>query len=429
MTTTSGNVQQTTCPSQGTEPRELAVFDWALHWVYPRSEIVPLDVEEITIGRDASCRCVMNDTEISRHHATLLRRGSGCRLLDAQSRNGSRVDGERVAEAALEDGSVLRFGGAVGVIVHSPTARAPLLTLSQGTKSYLGSGKLQAVVEQAAQFGPLAEPVFIHGESGTGKEMVAELVHRASSRSGKYLALNCASVRGDLAAAAIFGHTRGAFTGAVEAQPGAARDAHRGTLFLDEVAELTLEVQPLLLRLLQSGDITPVGSSQSLHVDARVVSATHRDLWALCQSGGFREDLYFRITPYELRLPALRERREDILALFCHFSGRERAGMSAGFVAALLGYGWPGNVRELQNFAAKLKASAGREAVWRSRLAPCAAETKGPATAEARASALAPSDWAELCAQHAGVAASISRATGIAVSTVKRHLHKHGLRS
>jgi DNA-binding NtrC family response regulator len=269
--------------------------------------------------------------------------------------------------------------------------------------------------------------VFIQGESGSGKEMIAALIHRASLRQGEYLPLNCANFRGDLAAAAIFGHTPGAFTGAMRAQIGAARAAHRGTLFLDEVGELTLDIQPLLLRLLQNGEVTPVGSHQAQHVDVRVITATHRQLWTLCQQGKFREDLYFRLTPYEVRVPALSERREDILALFVHFAGRVSQGMSAGFVSRLLAHAWPGNVRELQNFAARLRVSAGSEPIWRSRHAPEPRDSKAPEP-ELNPSALSADDWKQLYERHGRVAANISRATGLAVSTVKRYLQKHGLR-
>jgi len=417
---------RTTAESKSTaRPRERP-FVWALHWVFPHDKVVELPEGRNKLGRDPDCVSVLTDSEVSREHALLTIQGPHCEISDLQSRNGISVDGTRVSKAKLQDGSVLRLGGTVGVMVYSPDAAqsfAPLLQRAE--RAPLGSGKLKRIVEQARALAELDEPVYIHGESGTGKEAIAEILHEGSARSGEFVSLNCSSLRGELANPALFGHLKGAFSGATRGSQGAARAAHGGTLFLDEIAELSLETQPLLLRLLENGQITPVGQSRAERVDVRVVSASHDDLFSLCRSKGFREDLYFRLTTHQLRLPPLRERREDILGLFQFFANRSTQGLSAGFAEALLLLSLTGNVRELKNLAAGLRASADNHPCWHAHLVTTAAHE----SAGSEATDAATLDWKALNAQHGGIATRIARATGIPVTTVKRHLTRNGLRS
>jgi DNA-binding NtrC family response regulator len=209
------------------------------------------------------------------------------------------------------------------------------------------------LVETVAVVAPSSAPVLITGESGVGKEVVAELIHRWSPRAdGPLVAANCAGLPESLIESELFGHTKGAFTGASASRQGFFRAADGGTLFLDEIGELPLHLQPKLLRALESGHIMPVGSDSPIEVDTRLVAATNRDLDKAVAEGRFREDLYYRINVIELRVPPLRERREDILPLARRFAA-EFAGGPARFspqaTHCLVAYTWSGNVRELRN--------------------------------------------------------------------------------
>jgi transcriptional regulator with PAS, ATPase and Fis domain len=197
--------------------------------------------------------------------------------------------------------------------------------------------------------------VIITGESGVGKELVARAIHDLSERRGRpYVAFNCAAVPRDLFEGQLFGYRRGAFTGAVSDHPGVIRAASGGTLFLDEIGELPIDIQPKLLRFLENSEVFPLGERRPLHVDVRIVAATHRDLGALVHEGRFRDDLYYRLHVVPLFVPPLRERREDIPVLARHFVRElSRQGeppvLAPDAIAALVGHPWPGNVRELRN--------------------------------------------------------------------------------
>jgi len=215
------------------------------------------------------------------------------------------------------------------------------------------SSAMRRVVETAAVVAPSNAPVLVTGESGTGKEVVARLIHQWSLRAdGPLVAANCAGLPESLIESELFGHTKGAFTGAAGDRQGFFRAAHRGTLFLDEIGELPLHLQPKLLRALESAEITPVGSDAPVQVDTRLVAATNRDLAQAVADGHFRDDLYYRINVVELAVPPLRERHDDLLPLARQFA-LEFAGapvrLSPQAIQCLLSYTWPGNVRELRN--------------------------------------------------------------------------------
>lgn len=209
----------------------------------------------------------------------------------------------------------------------------------------------------ASRVAPRDVTVLITGESGTGKERVAEAIVRGSKRAEQpFIRFNCATLTAELAEAELFGHTRGAFTGAQRSRNGLFREAHQGTLLLDEIGELDLSLQAKLLRVLQEGEVRPIGEDRVFSVDVRIIAATHRDLANLVESGRFREDLYYRLKVVTLHVPALRERRDDIAPLARHFLNRyaERFGtgpltVPADLFAKLEALNWPGNVRELEN--------------------------------------------------------------------------------
>lgn len=215
---------------------------------------------------------------------------------------------------------------------------------------------LRRMLDVVSQAAPSAATILLVGESGTGKELTARTVHRQSDRSGSFVAVNCAALPENLLETELFGHERGAFTGATARREGRFERAHGGTIFLDEIGETTAAVQVRLLRVLQEGEIERVGGQDVVSVDARVVAATHRNLLEDVKAGRFREDLYYRLNVIQVRVPPLRERSGDVpllaqhfLRLFCDKNKKSIRGFSEAALKALSNYGWPGNVRELEN--------------------------------------------------------------------------------
>lgn len=237
--------------------------------------------------------------------------------------------------------------------------RSELEAERSGVAGFIGrSATVQAVLEEVDLLQQAhSVSVLVNGESGTGKEGIARAIHFGGSRSkGPFVAVNCAAVPDNLAESSFFGHMRGAFTGAHDAHRGYFEQANTGTLFLDEVGDLSLDLQAKLLRTLETGSVTPVGGTQERSVDVRIVAATNRDLTAMIAQDRFREDLYFRLAGFTVALPPLRERREDIPLLVDHFlrqfseeMGRESQGMSPEALSVMEGHEFPGNVRELKN--------------------------------------------------------------------------------
>ena len=220
--------------------------------------------------------------------------------------------------------------------------------------------EIRALVDKVA---PGRTTVLIEGESGTGKEVVARMLHQRSGRAGQFVAMNCGAMAAELVESELFGHVKGAFTGAVHASPGLFRAADGGTLFLDEIGELPLAMQVKLLRVLQERTVRPVGGTESLGVDARIVAATNRSLEAEVAAGRFREDLYYRLNVVQLRVPPLRERSTDVVPLARHFVarfaqdlGRPLMRLSPEAEQLLAGYSFPGNVRELENLVERAAA-------------------------------------------------------------------------
>src|SRR5713226_5843746 len=249
------------------------------------------------------------------------------------------------------------------------------------------SAPMRQLLDMVERVGPQDITVLVRGETGTGKELIASLVHAHSSRSaGPFVRFNCAAIPGELAEAELFGHARGAFTGAVQARRGFFAEANGGTLVLDEVGELSAAVQAKLLRALQEGEIQPVGAGRVEKVDVRVVACTNRDLAAEVRAHRFREDLYYRLAVVELVVPPLHEHREDVPALAAEFARRyaERFGMqdvrlAPDLIDALQRADWPGNVRQLENAVARMVAlgSAGEIGVQAFSAPPAAAVEPG----------------------------------------------------
>ena len=219
------------------------------------------------------------------------------------------------------------------------------------------SAALESVLEQVEQVAPTDSTVLIEGETGTGKELIAHAIHNASQRFGRaFIKLNCAAIPLDLLESELFGHEKGAFTGAIAQKIGRFEMADKGTLFLDEVGDIPSALQPKLLRVLQEQEFERLGSGRTHKVDVRLVAATNRDLAKMVARGQFRSDLYYRLNVFPILLPALRERREDIAALVTHFvklfsrrMGKQVDSIPPETMAAFQWYSWPGNIRELQN--------------------------------------------------------------------------------
>jgi formate hydrogenlyase transcriptional activator len=220
------------------------------------------------------------------------------------------------------------------------------------------SPKFRAVLDDINMVAPVDSAVLVRGETGTGKEVIAQAIHDASPRRrNQFVAINCAAIPATLIESELFGHERGAFTGAIQSRAGRFQLADRGTLFLDEVGDLPLELQPKLLRVLQEQRFERLGGNHTVQVDVRVIAATNQDLWAMVQERKFRADLYYRLNVFPITLPPLRERRDDIPPLVAHFVRKfaERQGKAIHHIPddvmdALTNHDWPGNVRELQNF-------------------------------------------------------------------------------
>jgi len=246
----------------------------------------------------------------------------------------------------------------VGAVLAAPLASHLEERVRAGFHRIIGESKpWKGALTQAARVAPTETTVLLTGESGTGKEVVARFIHRGSPRAGgPFVGLNCAAIPETLLESELFGFEKGAFTGAIAARAGRIEQAAGGVLFLDEVGEMTPAVQAKLLRVLQEREYQRLGGTRTVKADVRIVAATNRDLEAALARGEFREDLYYRLRVFEIRLPPLRERREDILPMAEAFLeeigsvvGRPAAGISRQGLEALLSYPWPGNVRELRN--------------------------------------------------------------------------------
>jgi transcriptional regulator with GAF, ATPase, and Fis domain len=317
---------------------------------------VPIERKELVLGRRPEDGLRLDDPTVSRRHFVIRWSGGGHVGFDCGSRNGSRVDGRTASEPVpLVNGSIVRAGDVILVYERATTLDAGDGGVSREAIPGDASATAHLRAQVAAAAGDPA-PVLLVGETGTGKEHVARELHRLSGRRGPFVAVNCAALSRELIESQLFGHARGAFTGAHSAHDGLFRAAEGGSLFLDEVGELPLDLQPKLLRVLQEREVQPVGETRPVKVDVRLLSATLSDLAAMVEPGRFRLDLYARLSPWEIRVPSLRERRADVLAwierfhrLWYEARDRERPAFSLDAAAAerLLLHDWEENLRGL----------------------------------------------------------------------------------
>jgi DNA-binding NtrC family response regulator len=312
----------------------------------------------LVVGSAEGVKVLLSDPRVSRLHAELELDDGGVWLRDLGSSNGTWVEGLRVERVRFEQNGHFRVGATQLSITFSEQPAKVALWPEDRLGALLGrSEPMRELFMQLTRVAGSEAAVLIKGETGTGKELVAHELHAASRRStGPFVVVDCASLPENLLEAELFGHARGAFTGAVAARVGSIEAAEGGTVFLDEIGELPLAMQPKLLRVLESKTVRRVGETEQRQVDVRFISATHRDLEAMVAQGQFREDLFFRLTVLPLDVPPLRRRTEDLALLLTHFLPPHAEAVDEATLAALKAHRWPGNVRELKSFAERVAA-------------------------------------------------------------------------
>jgi DNA-binding NtrC family response regulator len=306
----------------------------------------------IRIGSGEGNDILIPDRTVSRKHAELTLTPEGVELRDLGSRNGTFYFGNRVGTIVLAFGARIQLGAVT--IAIEPDTEGLLDGLAYARNEYRGvlgaSPRMRKLFALLQRLESSTATVLIEGESGVGKEVVAHAIHDGSPHAGgKFVALNCGAIPRELVGSELFGHKKGAFTGAVDARKGAFELADRGTLFLDEIGELPLDVQPALLRALELGEIRPVGGEEPRNVKARVIAATNRDLATEVSAGRFRQDLFYRLAVLRIQVPPLRGRPEDIDLLAQHFAREANTKLSPQLMEQLRARAWPGNARELRN--------------------------------------------------------------------------------
>lgn len=405
------------------------------------------------VGSGESAELHLGDETVSELHFEIAFNDSGLTVTDLGSTNGTRVDGVAVVQARLHDGARIT-AGTTTLRVELGDEESEEVELSKRTNfgGLLGHSpamrSLFATLENVAK---TDATVLIQGESGTGKELAARAIHGQSRRrDGPYVVFDCGAAPENLIESLLFGHQKGAFTGATEARAGVFEDANTGTLVLDEIGELPLLLQPKLLRVLESKSIQRLGETRVRPCDVRIVASTNRNLAQEVRAGNFREDLFFRLSVITLRLPALRERREEIPRLAAHFLGQLRGDDATRLpdetLRLLEAHDWPGNVRELRNVVERLVTLpelSARDALGET-LDPTKPSSTGPSSAspspEAPRFQLPFHDAKEHCLENferrylehwldacSGNVSEAARSIGLARQSVHRLIKKHGL--
>ncbi|HEY4239063.1 MAG TPA: sigma 54-interacting transcriptional regulator [Kofleriaceae bacterium] len=383
-------------------------------------------VDRVEIGRGAvrgvqrtgsALRVDCPDAWMSSAHVRFERERAHWVAVDAGSRNGILVGGAKVDRAVVIGGEIVEAGRSFFAIgLDEPQIDAAL------------EGPLATLLpDLAARFAELARiaqtrvPVAIHGATGTGKERVAQAIHAASGRRGAFVPVNCGALPAGLVESELFGHRRGAFSGAVADAPGLVLASDGGTLFLDEIGDLPAPAQAALLRALEEHEVRAVGATGAIAVDLRVVVATHHDLDELVATGRFREDLFARLAGFELELPSLAERRVDLGAMLAEIVPRAR--FAAATVRALLAYAWPRNMRELVHAVERAAALAGDVEIAPSHLPPAIASAReAPVAADARRDELV-----ALLEKHRGNISKVAEELGRARQQVQRWLKRYAI--
>lgn len=388
-----------------------------------------LPTGDCVVGRAVEGRrdLLVDDSRLSRSHACFKRRGDQLSVHDLGSRHGTRVNGLPVAKADLADGDVVRCGDTILQVRLA-------LAWPEDDERIALTGSSPAMMALRCELGRVAasdHPAVLLGETGVGKGAAARAIHAAGRRAaGPWVAFNCAAIPETLAESTLFGHVAGAFTGATTAEAGLLRAADGGTLFIDEVGDLPGPLQPKLLHFLDDGTVLPVGSSRSTRVDARVIAATNVDLAAAIADRRFRADLWARLAALVVRIPPLRERREDVLELLVGALSDARP-LTGDLAEALVLHDWPWNVREVQRVAAELEVRGAGLDRWD--LPLVAGRLQRPVDAgppdEAGATRVTPSREVleALLRKHDGVVSRVARELGRSSKQVYRWMERQGL--
>jgi two-component system response regulator GlrR len=399
--------------------------------------------ERAVVGTHDGADLRLGDRAVSRFHCELEIGPHQVVVTDLHSRNGTIVDGVPVLRAPLRDGARLAIGTTTLVFAYADDHAEIPLEISGRFGLLVGaSPAIRAVMAELARVAGSDATILLEGETGTGKELAAESVHGASARrDGPFLTVDCGALPPELIEAELFGHARGAFTGAVGERAGVFEAAHGGTVLLDEIGELELALQPKLLRVLESREIRRIGESSYRPVDVRVIAATHRDLRAEVNAQRFRPDLYYRLAVVTVRLPPLRERRGDLAVLVDAILEQLEIAQhplvdtlrTPSFRDALAGHAWPGNVRELRNYVERCL-------VLRAAVPPSGAPPTtdpAPITGQPEPLKLARERWlrvfehaylTDLLTRHAGNVTAAARGAGIDRIHLYRLLWRNGLR-
>jgi DNA-binding NtrC family response regulator len=340
-----------------------------LHVLGDAPQTVALGARALVVGAHASCDLVLVDPQVSRRHAELAIADGGVRVKDLGSTNGTWWQGSRINEVVVPPGATVQFGATP---VRIAGAEAPTIAPSERTRfgemagTSVAMRELFAVLELAAAS---EATILVEGESGTGKELAARAIHAESARAaGPLVVVDCSAIGETLIDSHLFGHVKGAFTGADRDRKGAFVEASGGTVFLDELGELPLAVQARLLRALEAQTVQPVGADRPVRFDARVVAATHRNLAAMVEKKDFRFDLFYRLAVVHVALPPLRDRLDDLPALIETFyaaRGLEPGPIDGDNLGRLRRHVWPGNVRELRNVLDRAWALSGPNPAFR----------------------------------------------------------------
>jgi transcriptional regulator with PAS, ATPase and Fis domain len=417
----------------------------------------PFRQPELVLGRDPDNQICIPDQAVSRQHARIVLEGDEWVLVDMGSRNGTIVAGRYVSRAPLAHNDEIRIGDAVFKFVSEGAESFVPYRIDghvRGTRrstllpELVGGWQMDRIAAEIEHIAPTELSCVVLGETGTGKEVVARGIHRVSKRRGSLQAINCAAIPHNLLESELFGYRRGAFSGADRDKPGLVKLADQGTLFLDEIGDMPLEAQAKLLRVLQSKEVFPLGATSPERVDIRVVCATHRDLHGHVKDGKFRGDLFARLNEHTVRLPPLRDRKEDLYQLVRTFAaryGKPQIAFSFSFLIALFHHDWPFNVRELESCIKRGVALTGGAPLEAAHLPDAIAERmksygkkpppkprekeegNAPETERRRAGAPSERELRDLLRVHKGNIAAVGRELGKERMQIHRWLKKYGI--
>jgi two-component system, NtrC family, response regulator GlrR len=321
----------------------------------------------LLVGTHEDCELQLTDPQVSRRHAEVQLMDDGLRVADLGSKNGTFAGGARIEAAVLAAGAKITLGSAT-VVALEPVDEP----LALGGAGRLGglttrSPTMQAAFDLLGRAAKSEAGILLEGETGVGKDLLARTIHEISPRAKKpFVVIDCAAIAPTLVASELFGHKKGAFTGATGDRAGAFEEAAGGTVFIDEVGELPIDLQPMLLRALETREVRRVGETTFRKIDVRVIAATNRSLREMSAGGSFRSDLFFRLAVIALRIPPLRERKEDLddlIAAFLAKQGRAGAAFAPADLQRLRAWSWPGNVRELRNVVEQSAALSAPDAL------------------------------------------------------------------